>query len=133
VDVGVAHALEVVGGEGGAVAAAAVEDEFCRVVWNLGFDVAFDDAASHVVCAVGVGFVPFVVFADIYTAGGGVGGEALLGFFDGEFVDAGAGVGDELQESGRVFHGRFGSLSVAKFRGVSSVEVYLLLTFIFVV
>src|ERR1700749_1498937 len=63
VDVGVAHALEVVCGEGGAVAAAAVEYEFGVVIRDGGFDVALDYAAAHVLCAVGVAALPLVVFA----------------------------------------------------------------------
>src|SRR5205085_10261280 len=48
VDVGVAHLLQIVGGERRAVAAAAVEDEFRAVIRNRRLDVALDDAAPHV-------------------------------------------------------------------------------------
>src|SRR5919107_43338 len=63
VDVGVAHALEVVGGQRRAVAAAAVEDEFRGVVRDFALDVALDDAAPHVPCARGVAALPLVVLA----------------------------------------------------------------------
>lgn len=103
-DVVVAHALEGVCGEGGAVAAAAVEDELGVLVGEVGFDVAFDDAFGEVLRSGGVARFPFVVLADIYEAGGVCGGETLQGLCDGDFVDAAFGFVNEFQESFGVFH-----------------------------
>src|SRR5687767_5725444 len=68
VDVGVAHALEVVGRERRAVAAAAVEDQLGRVVRDLALDVALDDAAPDVPGAGGVAALPLVVLAHVDEA-----------------------------------------------------------------
>ena len=96
--------MEVVGAEGGAVAAAAVEDQLGVFVGDELFDVAFDDAASHVACALSVALLPFVVFAYVDELGGFIGGEASEGFLDGDFADACFGVLDELEEACGVFH-----------------------------
>ena len=62
-DVGVAHLLQYISGEGGPEAAAAVQDQFGRLVGDGGFDVAFDDAFTEVKGAGGVCCLPLVVFA----------------------------------------------------------------------
>lgn len=103
-DVVVAHLLKVVGGEGGTVAAAAVEDEGRVFVGVEVFDVAFDDAAREMSCAGGVALLPFVVFAYVDEVKALIGLEASEGFFDGDFVDAGFGVFDELEKACGVFH-----------------------------
>lgn len=117
VDVRVAHALEVVGGEGGAVAAAAVEYELGVVVGDGVFDVALYDAAAHVLCAARVAALPLVVFANVYEL------RARLHAFQSArnvyLAHARPGVVDDFQESFGVFHFVFGlSLSaVLKLEG----------------
>src|SRR5947209_10754412 len=86
INVGVAHALEVVGGEGGAVAAAAVEYEFGRVVGDGRLDVALDDAAAHVGGSVRVAALPLVVLAHVYEARAGL--QAFERLFDINLADA---------------------------------------------
>jgi hypothetical protein len=100
--------LEVVAGEGGAVAAAAVEYEFGLFVGDELFDVAFDDAAPEVCGAGGVAGVPFVIFAHVYEARFGVRCEAAARRFHVEFADAGFGVFDESKEACGVLHALFG-------------------------
>lgn len=111
VDVGVAHALEVVCGEGGAVAAAAVEYEFGGVVWDGGLYVALDDAAAHVLRAARVAALPLVVFAHVYEL------RARSHSFERArnvyLAHARLGVVDDFQESFCVFHFVFG-LSVRR-------------------
>ena len=68
------------------------------------FDVAFDDAAPHVCGVGGVSGVPFVVFAHVDEACVGIGVEAAARRCDIEFVDAGLGVADELEEACGVLH-----------------------------
>ena len=97
--------MEVVAGEGGAVAAAAVEDEFGVFVGELAFDVAFEDAAGEVSGVGGVAVLPFVVFAHVEEVDGVAGGEAGAGLFDVYLADAGTGVCDEPEKAFGVLHG----------------------------
>jgi hypothetical protein len=76
-DVGVAHLLQNVGGEGGAEATPAVQNQFSGFVGDGGFDVAFDDAFAEVQGAGGVGCLPFVVFAYVDESRGLVCSKAL--------------------------------------------------------
>ena len=97
--------MEVVGGEGGAVATAAVEDEFGSLIRVEAFDVAFEDAAGEVLGGGGVTLLLFVVFAHVEEVDGVAGGEAGAGLFDVELADAGPGVGDESEKAFGVLHG----------------------------
>src|ERR1044072_5616541 len=102
VDVGVAHALEVVAGQGRAVAAAAVEDELRSVIRDGGLYIALDDAAPQVLRACGVAALPLVVFAHVDEARALA--DALKGLLDIDLADARFGVLHQLQESFGVLH-----------------------------
>lgn len=94
--------MEVVRGEGGAVAAAAVEYEFGVVVRDGALYVALDDAAAHVLGSDGAAALPLVVFAHVYEFRA-----RSYSFERGRNVylaDARPGVVDDFQESFCVFH-----------------------------
>src|SRR5688500_15322239 len=102
VDVGVAHLLEVVGRERGAVAAAAVEDELGGVVGEGRLYVALDDAAPHVPGAERVAALPLVVLAHVDEDRAPFHPPARL--FDAHLADARARLPDQFEEPFAVIH-----------------------------
>jgi hypothetical protein len=102
--VGVAHLLEIIGRERGAVAAAAISDNAGLGIRNALFDVALDDAFAEMDGARGVTGVPFAFFADIDEINAGFLG-LDVGIVDGDFFIAIFGVIDQFKELRAVQHG----------------------------
>ena len=105
-DVRVAHLTEVVGGEGGAIAAAAVEHDLGVEVGNLGFDVALDSAFAEVYGAGQTAARPLALLAHVHEVEVVA---ALQPVVDGSNVglgDAGARLVHEAEKAGRVFFHR---------------------------
>ena len=99
-DVGVTHFLSGVRGEGGSESTAAIHDDFGRFVRISRLEIALEDAFAQVNGFLGVTLGPFVVFSHVHQYGVRVGGQAVFGVRDGDFVDAGLGVVDEGEKSG---------------------------------
>src|ERR1700690_246430 len=95
----VAHFLEIVGGECGAEAAAAIED-YRRVVIGDGFfDVALDYAFAEMDRAGDVAVGPFEIFAGVNEYKFLAGIDALFYFFVVHFLHAALCILHQLQKS----------------------------------
>src|SRR5450755_2253775 len=64
--VGVSHLLQIVGGQGGAISAAAVEDEWGVQLRYALLDIALDDALAQVDCSRQMILGVFAFFPDIH-------------------------------------------------------------------
>src|SRR5262245_50381733 len=95
-DVRVAHFLQVVGGEGGAITAAAVQDDRRIQIGDALFDVAFDDSLAQVDGAGKVIAGPLAFFANIDEKKSVAAIHARLDVVDGRLTDALTGLVDEL-------------------------------------
>src|SRR5262249_39591255 len=100
----VAHPLQVVGGERGAEAAAAVEDEVARLFRHRPLDVPLDDALAEVARAGQVAAAPFLLLADVDQRDGVFRLPHPLDVVNRDLADTPPGVVDEAEEPRRVLH-----------------------------
>src|SRR2546425_12016901 len=101
---GVAHLLKIVGGEGGAEAAAAIQHHGRRAVGYALLDITLDDALAEVNGAGQVTACPFAFLAHVHHDHFFAGVEELLPFGTIGFADARLRVLHQFQEAGRVLH-----------------------------
>src|SRR5262249_13736329 len=100
----IAHLLERVGGQRGAVAAAAVEDDVRLERGNGTLDVALDDALGEVRSAADAAPLPLVVLAHVEQVKALAGGEPARHLLAGRLADAASCRLDQPEEARRVVH-----------------------------
>src|SRR5579871_719374 len=101
-DIGVSHFLQVVGRQRGTESASTIQNHLRSKFRNAGFDIALDDALSHVDGAWQVIFGEFALFAHIHKHEFVSAIHAGLYLIYVGFADARARIVDDLQEPGRV-------------------------------
>src|SRR5205814_1571957 len=94
----------VVGGERGAEAAAAVENEVSVTVGDILLDVALDDPLAEMARAREMAAPPLLLLAHVDDLDGLAERLHALDVADRHLADAGAGVVDQAEKTGRVLH-----------------------------
>jgi putative PIN family toxin of toxin-antitoxin system len=100
----VAHFLQVIRGEGGAEAAAAIKNQRRGPVRDRRFDVTLNDSLAEVNGPGQVAPRPFIVFADVHQCEFLAGVEPLFHFAETQLLYASFRVIDDSQKSRRMIH-----------------------------